>query len=86
MQMPLINNEKDTENHHENFISNKKIKISLTYVNLNTVRVEINNMIDFHLTLNHPKVPVAYFCIYQDFNGVEFNKISLSGSEGLKTQ
>ena len=43
-------------------------------------------MLDFHLTLNHPKVPVAYFCLHQDFNGVEFNKISLSGSEGLKTQ
>ena len=80
MQLPLVYNEKDAEDNHEHFSSNKKIKISLTYVNLNTVRVEINNMLDFHLILNHPKTPVSYFCLHQDFNGVEFNKISLSGS------
>jgi hypothetical protein len=52
---------------------------------LNWVSIKINSTLEFNLRLNHQEAPTCYYCIDQDFNGVDLVNLGLSGKEKLKT-
>ena len=52
---------------------------------LNWVSIKINSSMEFNLRLHHQELPTSYYCIDQDFNGVELVKLGLSGKEKFKT-